>query len=531
MPAKKTFTFSTLSFAFITLSAMASSEQSFETATQAHPLPFGTVTDQTLPATAAHHVEVALKLRNERDLDQFIADIHDRNSGRFGQSMSQEEFMTNHAPTQAHVDAVITHLKSAGYKNISVAPNRLLIGADGTVATAKRAFQTDIRHVRIEGRTDAYANVNSARVPAHLNNIVLSVLGMQNVSVVHTMNARAEQSPDIGVAATAHGFNPTAFSSIYGGTGVATAAGVTVGIIAEGNISNTIKDLNTFTAQNGLATVTTQTVIAGSAGSDTAGTTEWDIDSQDIVGAAGGKVGKLVFYVSQTMALTNITKAFNKAVTDNVAKIINVSLGLCETTYKSSGEMAADDQIFKQAVAQGQTFAVATGDSGADECKNGGITPSYPATSPYVVAVGGTTLYATSSNNWSSEKMWINAGGSPSTVEAKPSWQTKGDTHRDVPDVSFEGNPASGAIINVGTRTQKWGGTSLATPIFVGLWARLLATHSTLGFAGPTLYTLPASVFHDITVGNNGGETAGSGWDYASGFGSFNLSLVNSNIH
>jgi len=89
-----------------------------------------------------------------------------------------------------------------------------------------------------------------------------------------------------------------------------------------------------------------------------------------------------------------------------------------------------------------------------------------------------------------------------------------------VPDLAFDADPNSGAIIYVKGALQQWGGTSLSSPLFVGTWARMLAGKPSLGFAGPHLYTLPASVYHDVTSGSNGGETATTGWDYTTGFGS-----------
>ncbi|MCM3274494.1 hypothetical protein M3691_37930, partial [Paenibacillus elgii] len=113
---------------------------------------------------------------------------------------------------------------------------------------------------------------------------------------------------------------------------------------------------------------------SGSSYTDTDGTVEWNLDSQSIVGAAGGSVKQVVFYTAPSMTLTAITAAYNKAVTDNVAKVINVSLGVCESSAYSTGSQATDDTIFKQAVAQGQTFSVSAGDHGAYECASG--TPS-----------------------------------------------------------------------------------------------------------------------------------------------------------
>jgi subtilase family serine protease len=179
-------------------------------------------------------------------------------------------------------------------------------------------------------------------------------------------------------------------------------------------------------------------------------------------------------------------------------------------------------------VAQGQTFSIATGDFGADECHNGGTTPSWPADSPYAVAVAGTTLDA-STTTWSSEIVWLHGGGSPSTFEPKPSWQNAlvAGTKRGVADVAFDADPNSGALVTVNGGFQQWGGTSLAAPIFAGLWARVIRVKGTgIGFAAPLLYQLPVTDFHDVTSGNNGGETAKVGYDFASGRGSMILNSV-----
>ena len=323
------------------------------------------------------------------------------------------------------------------------------------------------------------------------------------------------------------GHNPTEFASIYGGSGVTTGAGVTVGIITQGKITQTITDLNTFTSQNGLATVTTQTVNTNGTSTDTSGVDEWNLDSQDIVGMAGGQIGKIIFYNIPTLSNANLTADFNTVVSANAVKVLNVSLGECETDAQGDGSAASQDQIFSTAVAQGQTISVSTGDSGADECGTGGTTPSWPAASQYVIAVAGTTLNATTTT-WSSETVWVDSGGSQSTFEPKPSWQTLWTgTHRGVADVAFDGDPNSGAKIIVNGSSTQVGGTSLSSPLFVGTWARMIAIKGTgVGFAGPLIYQLPAADFHDVTSGNNGGSTAGTGYDLASGRGSMIISKV-----
>jgi subtilase family serine protease len=484
----------------------------------------GDFIDGILPLSQPLHVEVALKIRDRPALDHFIGLAQQARTLGIPADMSNTRFLADHAPTEAQARAVVDFLVSSGFTNVVVAPNRLLVSADGTTDIAQSAFQTSFARVLTRDKRNAYANTDAVHVPAELKNIILSVVGLQDVNRPHTMNAYVPN------AVTGH--NPTEFASIYGATGVATGAGVTVGIITQGKITQTITDLNTFTSNNGLATVTTQTVNTNGTSTDASGVGEWNLDSQDIVGMAGGQIGKIIFYNIPTLSNANLTADINTVVTANAAKIINVSLGECETATQQDGSAAAQDQSFAQAVAQGQTFSISTGDSGADECGTGGIVPSWPAASQYVIAAAGTTLNA-STTTWTSETVWSGSGGSPSTFEPKPSWQNAlvSGTKRGVADIAFDADPSSGAKVIVSGATQQIGGTSLSAPIFAGMWARVIAVKGTsVGFAGPLIYALPASDFHDITSGNNGGETAGPGYDFASGRGSMILSSAITHI-
>ena len=464
------------------------------------------------------HIEVALKLRNPAQLHSFIATARHSTLSMVQRSMTAPQFVANYSPTADQANKVAAWLRAAGFTNVQISSNRMLVSADGRADTAGAAFKTTFAQVHTHDGRMAYMHNDDVHVPAALQDVVLSVIGLQNVHQAHTF-AKPMQAGYTTQAITGH--NPVEFSSIYGGNGVATAAGVPVGIVTQGKITQTITDLNTFTSQNGLATVTTQTVNTNGTSNDTSGLGEWSLDSQDIVGMAGGQVGKLIFYNIPTLSNSNLTADFNTIVNANATKIINVSLGECETYAQQDGSAAADDQIFQQAVAQGQTFSISTGDSGADECGDGGVTPSWPAASQYVVAVGGTTLNA-STTTWNSATVWSDGGGSSSTFEPQPSWQNgvAPGSRRGLPDIAYDADPNSGAKIIVSGSTQQYGGTSLSAPLFAGAWARIIAVKgANVGFAAPLLYQLPASDFHDITSGNNGGESAGAGYDLATGRG------------
>lgn len=519
----------------------------------------GATPREAMQAGEAMHIVVTLQVRNKAALDAMVADIM---SGKSSRILSSDEVKQQFSPTQDQVDAVVSHLKKAGFVNIEVAPNNLLVTADGTAGTTRAAFNVEMSHFEKNGHR-YFANTTDPVVPAELGDIVLSVHGLQNLHRAHRtmskLNDTVEHASSIDASsgsAVAH--NPTAWPTIYNATSIPNGANTTVGIITAASLTQTMKDLATFVKNQKLATPVTSTVSVGGTGTTTSsGPTEWDIDSQDSLGAAGGVLKSMIFYNAVALTDADMTSMFNRAVSDNKAQVINVSLGGCETDSKNDGSEAASDQIFETAVAQGQTFAVASGDSGSYECSgNKTSIQSYPAVSPYVIAVGGTRVYTTSAGAWSSETAWSctsysactssngtgGSGGGVSSTETAPTWQKSSgvlgtSTKRGVPDIAFAGDPTSGASVIVNGKTAQWGGTSLATPIFVGFWARIQSAHSnSLAFPASAIYQYgvanESTLFHDITSGSNGGYSAKTGWDYVTGFGSLNVgnfaSFVNS---
>lgn len=486
-----------------------------------------------LQAGAQVQVVVALKLRNKADLDNVGAQVM---AGR-ARPLAPEAFKQTYAPTDAQVKAVTDYLSKQGFVHISVSDNKLFVTADGTAGAVKGAFNTELHTYNVDGRT-AFGNASDVSVPAALGDIVLAVHGLQDIHMAHTMAKPLAHT----LAATGH--NPTDFPLIYNAASLPSATNAIIGIITQGSMTGTITDLKSFASKAGYPVPNVTTVTVGSASSDTSGIDEWNMDTQDSLAAAGGTIKQMILYTATTLSDANLTSTYNRAVTDNVAKVINVSLGECETDAKNSGIMASNDQIFQTAAAQGQTFSVSSGDSGAYECGGSTTSQSYPSVSPYVISVGG-TLLNTSGTTWTSETVWActssstcqqsasgGAGGGPSLTESAPSWQTAAgvlgsSTKRGTPDIAFDASPNSGALVLVNGTTEQIGGTSLAAPLFTGFWARVQSANgNALGFPASAIYQKAAanpSMFHDVTSGSNGGYSARTGWDYASGYGSLNV--------
>jgi len=198
------------------------------------------------------------------------------------------------------------------------------------------------------------------------------------------------------------------------------------------------------------------------------------------------------------------------------------------------------DQAFEAAAALGITICCSSGDDGSSDAGGGKAEVDFPASSPNVLAVGGTKLKA-SKNKISSEVVWNEirqqmgaSGGGISTVFSKPPYQdgvkippSVNPPHqigRGVPDVAAVGDPETGVIIMHvdGKSLDAVGGTSASAPLWAGLIIRLnQALKARCGFLNQLLYTkMTTGVLRDITKGNNGAYESAKGWDACTGFGS-----------
>jgi subtilase family serine protease len=536
------------------------------TETKAYVPDFGATRTGSAPDSTPLRIAVGLKLQNRAALDEHLRHITTVGDPQYGIAISREQFADSYAPAPRRAQEVADYLQRAGFKNVVIAANRLLITADGTLGAARTAFSTDFANYKLDDGRTAFANLSDARVPDTLADVVSAVVGLQSLDVAHTFAQIAGPGQQTRKGAVADGsgnvvaHQPIEFGQAYGVSGgVPLGTGYAAGIVADGNLTQTLIDFGEFISYNNTVNSTSLSVpvqvvvpTGSSAGSDTSGTIEWDLDSQSIVGMSGG-VQKLYIYAGTTLSYADLDAAFNQAVVDNDVKVVNVSIGACETSAHSSGWITTTDAILAETVAQGQSFFFSSGDAGS---RTGcylrhGLKQqvSYPASSPYVVAVGGTTLSTDNSGNYVSESVWVGSGGGISQYETAPSWQVPYLTgqrpktaKRGVPDIAVDADPASGAQVIYDFNPSKddpaapsftqVGGTSLASPLSVGAWTRVWSY-----FGDPT-YFFPPYIYafiqkfpagaHDVTTGCDAintqlGYCATIGWDYASGFGSWNI--------
>jgi subtilase family serine protease len=187
--------------------------------------------------------------------------------------------------------------------------------------------------------------------------------------------------------------------------------------------------------------------------------------------------------------------------------------------------------------AQGVTFVASSGDFG-----HGAF---YPAASPFVVGVGGTTLTIRKATGaWEAEIAWNESGGGVSRYEPEPTYQAavQATGERGVPDVSFDGDPFSGVPVYNSyacglctTGWGEWGGTSLGSPCWAAIFSivnteRANAGKSNLGQPHLLLYAAAETDYHDIVAGSNGSCgalcNASPGYDFVTGVGSPQANLL-----
>jgi kumamolisin len=265
----------------------------------------------------------------------------------------------------------------------------------------------------------------------------------------------------------------------------------------------------------------------------------------------------IVLYISPGTTTTQWANVFQRAINEG-CNIITHSWAIDEI----AGYGPFLETVFANASAKGITILSASGDYGSEGGNNLGLygpnSTAYPATSPNVVAVGGTLLTLNSGNVRVTETASTGSGGGVSTLFSVPTWQNgrtyqkfNANTSTYGPNVTLttgtlgniSGNLIGRAVPDIsapmfsyalwfgGNIQAGWGGTSISTPILAGMFARFMSLNggkqppvgTITNSINPILYS-NASGFYDITSGNNDaynatGYAATSGWDAVTGLG------------
>ncbi|WP_260741017.1 S53 family peptidase [Tunturiibacter lichenicola] len=473
------------------------------------------------------------------------------------QRLTHAQYKKNHGADPAAVKLVRAFAKEFG---LTVAPDtpgpeRRTVKLTGTVAAMQKAFGVTLTHKTLNGTTYRVRE-GSITLPAKLVGPVEAVLGLDNrpqakphfriAGEAADLTAKKAQSggfakPHAGAANTS--YTPVQIAQIYQFPAGATATGQTIGIIELGGGYKTA-DLQTYFKSLGQKTPNvTAVLVDGAKNSPTnANSADGEVMLDIEVAAAVAPGANIVVYFTP-----NTDQGFIDAIatavhdTTNKPSVISISWGAAESAWTSQS-LTALDAACQSAAALGITITVAAGDNGStDGVTDGANHVDFPASSPHVLACGGTTLEATGSSI-SSETAWNElannegaTGGGVSNVFPLPTWQANANVPkptvsgggRGVPDVSGDADPTTGYIIRVDGQNMVIGGTSAVAPLWAGLIALANAQNGTsAGFIQSAIYAAKgAAAFNDITSGNNYsgspvGFTAGPGWDACTGLGS-----------
>ncbi len=493
------------------------------------------------------HVLFNLPMRDKAGLDAFLVDVSNPQSPHYGQYLTLEQANARFNPAVAGEQRVLAWLKAAGISDVQTQPNHLYVGAQAPVATLNRLLGIQITDYTLADRT-IYAPDHAPTLPAAVSGDVDWVVGLSNATRFRKMSN-----------GTAHGttpYYPQDYANAYnvnplwaaGYTGAGTTVAITLWGAAPSDTA-----LNTWKGRTAAAVATRANgrlvIIPVDGGSTFADVGEAGMDIE----ASGGIAyqAQIRYYEAPTDANGNPTTLSSLADTLNAAGTDAVNNRQISNSWggdEDADALNAFDPIFAANATTGHTYLFSSGDSGSASNQFGGGDPvaSYPASSAYVVAVGGTRFSANIGASWPGETAWLysptgngggpeGSGGGYATLVSRPSWQVApgfNNSQRGYPDVSAVGDPATGYQVcyGNGTTCAQIGGTSLSSPLWGGIMAitnqYLLAQGKpALGFAAPSFYHLANTAqsypaYHDITSGSNGAYSTSAGWDAVTGLGS-----------
>jgi subtilase family serine protease len=555
-----------------------------------------TRTGAPAPSTKLH-LAVWLKQRDTAGLDRVTHALYTHGSGRYHQWLTSRQVMRSYAPTRHQVAVVEHYLRGQGFRVDSVAGNRAYVNVTGTVAHANRAFQVSLGTYRYHGHTYR-GSATAPKLTGIAGNHIGSVAGLDTAAAYRPMHTTrhtttpAAATPwdgvcgDFSTTKSLDFINPTETKSFTGFipcTGYTGAqlqqaygvdqlpadagAGQTVAIVDAYGSPTILQDANKFSQVSGLPPLDSSNFqIREPAGighkkeskaQDPLGwQAEVSIDVEAVHAMAPG--AKIVLVVAPNN-YASLDEAVNWINVHHIANIVTNSWGL-PLDLAAPGQGSRDERIFQTAAAQGIGENFSSGDNGDEVQNTGNLSVDFPSSSPWVNAVGGTSLFTNSDGSYNTETGWGNtfyrlatcdqshtvvdqlhcdvynqdpskvldegfsggAGGGLSSIWSAQPWQSaiSGDnaagygtvgTHRAVPDVSMLADPETGMNIwitdqsvgDTAPEQEQFGGTSLASPLFAGIMAdvdqaRAGVGDGPAGLASQYLYNLPSGAVRDI---------------------------------
>jgi subtilase family serine protease len=529
-------------------------------------------------ATDSIGFRVYLGWQNPSQVEALAKAVSDPKSASYKHFLTPQQFRQQFSPSQAQVGAVQSWLKGQGFSVNYTPTNNHYVSAEGTVAQASAAFGTTFGMYSYSGLT-LRSPSSAVTVPSNLASIVSGVVGLDDSAQLVVSNrandpkappaaafvsaqpcqsywGQSDTSSLSGVAITNPpgytlplplapcGYVPSQILGAYGlaGSGL-TGAGQTVAII-DAYASPTIQtDLNQWSAARGMdSSNITQVVAPGTYNHPEKGQKQspqgwYGEETLDVEAVHGMAPAAHIVFVGAPNNFQDLDAALNNVVDKHLASIVTNSYGWTTEALPSGFIKPYEDTIL-QGVAEGIGIYFSSGDNSDESLVMGYRTVDWPASSPFVTAVGGTSIGIDAGNSraletgWGTETASLNsdgswttpswlygAGGGVSRLFAEPWYQqgtdlsgvfaAQGHSGRAVPDIAAIADPNTGYLVG---QTQTFpdgttkyseyriGGTSLASPIMAGIMALAdQASGSPHGFANPAFYAVGGtSAFFDV---------------------------------
>jgi subtilase family serine protease len=569
-------------------------------------LPAGARVTGSVAASTAIHLSIALRSRDAAGLQAFATAVSTPGSAQFRHFLSVAQFAQSFGATADQIAAVQSALRSEGLTVGEPMANHLTLQVSGTAAAVQQAFDTPLAQGTLPTGRTVYANTVAPTLPSAVAADIQGVVGLNDLTTEHpeapapvrTLDpARSGSIANVATggpqpcpAATSEAVSPggyTAdiiaaaygFSSLYGAGDL--GAGQTIALYELEPYNPT--DVTAYQTCYGTSTSITNVGVDNPppfTSGDDDGEAALDIDQ--LIGLAPD--ANIIVYQAPNNS-TGAVDEYSAIVSQDQADVVSSSWGVCEAALLTGdpAELQAENTLFQEAAAQGQSIYVAAGDTGSAACaqtssSDRSLSVEDPAAQPFATGVGGTTLFTESARGpalWApgnpvDQSVWNDGasssgpsatGGGISSVWAMPSYQSGAAASvgvinansssapcaqapsfcREVPDVSADGDPASGYVVHANGAWGVAAGTSAAAPLWAALTGLVDADSSCggqpVGFVNPALYRLAGSSYagniSDITLadpltglanndalGVNGGLfPVGPGYDMATGLG------------
>jgi hypothetical protein len=507
----------------------------------------------------------ALTDAQKTELDALLVAQQTVGSSNYHQWLTPTQFASRFGLSETDLEQVKSWLEQQGFTVNRVGNSRMSINFSGTVRQVESAFGAEMHYYTVGG-TRHFANAAELKLPAALNGVVSS---LSNISDFRPQPHR-KASPNFTSATTgSHFMTPLDAATIYDVNAAYnngyTGSGQTIVVVGQSAVDTA--DVQKFQSALGWTSYKLPTtVLVPNTGTSTIVTGDEGESDLDLEYTSTIAKGATIYFVYTGNSSNNngVFDSIEYAVDNRLGSVISVSYGSCEAVWSQS-DFNSYEAIMAQGAAQGQSIIASSGDNGSNGCyylyENygstyssyaGKISTSYPASSAYVTAVGGTefsSANSTSSTYWSSasssdvissaksyipEVVWndssssgLSAGGGGTSVFAtRPSWQTGvtgistatdySKDYRMLPDVSLASSPSytgyvycssdststgiTGSCSNGFRDTNSKyltvaGGTSFAAPIFAGMVAILNQKLNSTGqgLINATLYSLASN--------------------------------------